>query len=89
MKLIYQNNTNLLFKTSEYTYILISLSSIFILYSIFKICLKYIELNCNREVNINKLPNTTINRNNKDNIDNNNLLDDEELPSYSEAVKEY
>lgn len=90
MTITYQNNTIFQLETNKSIYIIISLSSLLIIYSVIKICSKYVKLSCKKQVNINTLTTTTINinRNDNHNIDTNNLLDDEELPSYSEAVKE-
>lgn len=90
MIITYKNNTNFQLETNKSIYMIISFSSLLIIYSVIKICLKYIKISCKKQVNINKLTSTKININTNDNhnVDCNNLLDNEELPSYSEVIKE-
>lgn len=103
--LIYQNNSNIQSLSSDEFYILVSITSILFLYFTISYCSKYIEKNCrNISTANNKIRSreSTIeisdisDNNNKIitnfdlyNLDNSNLSDDDNLPSYNEAVKDY
>lgn len=100
--LIYQNNSNIQSLSSDEFYILVSITSILFLYFTISYCSKYIENNCRNISTVNnkiRSRESTIDitdNNNKIitnfdlyNLDNSNLSDDDNLPSYNEAVKDY
>jgi hypothetical protein len=99
--LIYQNNSNIQSLSSDEFYILVSITSILFLYFTISYCSKYIENNCRNISTVNnkirsRESTIDISDNNKIitnfdlyNLDNSNLSDDDNLPSYNEAVKDY
>ena len=103
--LIYQNNSYIQYQSTDEFYFLISITGILFLYFTLSYCIKYIENNCRNISTVNneiRSRESTIDisdisdNNNKIitnfdlyNLDNSNLSDDDNLPSYNEAVKHY
>jgi hypothetical protein len=98
---IYQNNSNIESLSSDEFYILVSITSLLFICFTMIYCNKYIENNCrnisteNNEIRTREST-IDISDNNKIvtnfdlyNLDNSNLSDDDDLPSYNEAVKDY
>jgi hypothetical protein len=98
---IHQNNSNIESLSSNEFYILISITCLlFICYTITS-CNKYIQNNCRNISTVNNEIRTRestidISDNNKTitnfdlyNLDSSNLSDDDDLPTYNEAVKDY
>lgn len=88
---IYQNNSNTESLSSDELYILIYITSLlFICYTI-TYCRNISTENNEIRLSISTIDNSDNSDNNKivTNLDNSNLSDDDDLPSYNEAVKDY
>jgi hypothetical protein len=100
---IYPGNSPILYQSTDDFYLLITITSIFFFCFTISYCNKYIKNNCRNIDTVNncriidtvnteiRSRESTIDIDNKicRNSDNSNLSDDEHLPTYNEAVKDY
>ncbi|ALH23000.1 hypothetical protein ceV_094 [Chrysochromulina ericina virus CeV-01B] len=99
LPLIYVNNSDIQSISNDDLYILIAITSILFLSFTIRYCSKYIENNCRDIDTINntiRLRESTIDIDDKisknfdiHDLDNSNLSDNEQLPTYNEVVKNY
>jgi hypothetical protein len=91
---IYPGNSPILYQSTDNFYLLIAITSIFFFCFTISYCNKYIKNNCRNIDTVNteiRSRESTIDIDNKicRNSENSNLSDDEHLPTYNEAVKDY
>jgi hypothetical protein len=92
---IYPTNLHILSQSTDEFYLVVSITSIFFFCFIISYCNKYIKNNCRNIDTVNNAIRSRestiidIDSNISKNLDNSNLSDDDELPSYNEAVKDY